>query len=211
MKKILALVLALIMTMSMAAISSSAAELSDVDSATYSEAINVVSGLGIINGYADGTFRPQADLTRGAATKFVSIAKLGATVANALPGDTSFSDVAATSTFAPYVAYCVENGIVNGYGLDSFRPDGIITREQFATILYRYAKDYKGYAVSVGEDTNILSYTDAFSISDYAFPALQWACGAGLMNGSGDALMPGGFATRAQAAALLHRFCQLYS
>ena len=77
------------------------------------------------------------------------------------------------------------------------------------TILYRYAKNYKGYDVSVGESTNILSYTDAFDISEYAYAPLQWACGAGLINGMGDGgLAPQGQANRAQAAAILHRFCE---
>ncbi len=80
-----------------------------------------------------------------------------------------------------------------------------ITREQLAAILYRYAK-YKGVDVSVGEDTNILSYADAAEISDYAFPAMQWACGAGVMQGSNGNLLPRGRATRAQIAAMLHRY-----
>ena len=65
----------------------------------------------------------------------------------------------------------------------------------------------KGIDVSVGENTNILSYNDAFSISEYAIPAMQWACGAGLINGTpeGD-LMPQGVATRAQAAVILTNF-----
>ncbi len=104
------------------------------------------------------------------------------------------------------VAWAAEKGIVNGYG-DTFGPNDNITREQFATILFRYAQ-YKGYDVSVGEETNILSYADAFSVSEYAIPAMQWACGAGLINGNGDQLMPIGVANRAQAAAILHRFCE---
>ena len=105
------------------------------------------------------------------------------------------------------IMWAAENGIVNGFGPTTFRPDDTITREQFAAILYRYAKDYKGYDVSAGEDTNILSYNDASSVSEYAIPAMQWACGAGLMNGSDGNLLPASGATRAQAAALLHRFC----
>ena len=67
-----------------------------------------------------------------------------------------------------------ENGIAGGVGNDRFAPDSGITRQQLAVLLYNYAK-YKGYDVSVGEDTNILSYKDALSISDYAYPALLWA------------------------------------
>ena len=74
-----------------------------------------------------------------------------------------------------------------------------------AAILHRYA-NYKGYDVSVGEDTNILSFDDAQTISGYAVPAMQWACGAGLMQGSNRKLLPTAEATRAQVAAMLHRF-----
>ncbi len=98
--------------------------------------------------------------------------------------------------------WAMENGISDG--TMASEP---ITREQFATILWRYAK-YKGYDVSVGEDTNILSYEDAFSISEYAIPAMQWACGAGLIEGDGVNLTPKADATRAQAAALFQRFCE---
>nr|WP_308778620.1 S-layer homology domain-containing protein [uncultured Anaerotignum sp.] len=84
----------------------------------------------------------------------------------------------------------------------------LITREQFAAILYRYAQ-FKGYDVSVGADTNILSYADALIISEYAYPAMQWACGAGIMGGMDDGtLMPQGKATRAEAATMLMNFCE---
>ena len=76
-----------------------------------------------------------------------------------------------------------------------------------ATILHNYSK-WKGMDVSVGEDTNILSYDDAFDISQYAIPAIQWACGAGLMGGYNNNLNPKGQATRAEFAAILMRFMQ---
>ena len=78
-------------------------------------------------------------------------------------------------------------------------------------MLWRYAQT-EGYDVSVGEDTNILSYTDAFDVAEYAISAMQWACGAGVINGTGDGstLTPQGQATRAQAAVMLQRFCEKY-
>ena len=91
-------------------------------------------------------------------------------------------------------------GLAASFGLD-------LTTEQMAAILYRYAQ-FKKYDVSIGEDTNILSYTDAFSISEYAIPAMQWACGAGLVQGNNGALMPQGAATRAQVAAIMMRYAQ---
>ena len=159
----------------------------------------------LMNGLTATTFGPGAATSRGMIVTILWRLE-GMPTAGACP----FADVTAGSYYEQAIAWAAENQIVTGVSATAFHPNANITREQFAAILYRYAKNYKGYDVSAGEDTNILSYSDALSISDYAFPALQWACGAGLMNGSGDALMPDGFATRAQAAALLHRFCQTY-
>ena len=78
-----------------------------------------------------------------------------------------------------------------------------MTREQLAAILWRYAQ-YKGYDVSVGEETNILSYADAFDISEYAIPAVQWACGAGIIGGNDDGtLNPQGTAQKVHTAQML--------
>ena len=84
-----------------------------------------------------------------------------------------------------------------------------LSRQQLATMLWRYAQA-KGYDVSIGEDTNILSYTDALDVAEYAIPAMQWAVGAGIINGTGDGstLTPQGPATRAQVATMLMRFCE---
>ena len=99
-------------------------------------------------------------------------------------------------------AWAVENGISDGAGLEQD-----LTREQLAAMLYRYVW-YKGLDASAGEDTNILSYGDAFEISEYAIEAMQWACGAGIIYGTGESeLSPQGGATRAQVAAMLMRFC----
>ena len=107
--------------------------------------------------------------------------------------------------YADAIAWATEKGIVSGYGI-TFGPDDPVTREQLVTILWRYAQ-YKGYDVSVGEDTNILSYTDVFDISEYAFPAMQWACGEGIINGNDDgSLSPAGNAQRAHLAQILMKF-----
>lgn len=99
------------------------------------------------------------------------------------------------------VEWAVENELSDGTN-----PTGKVTREQFVTILYRYAQ-YKGIDVSVGEDTNILSYNDALEISEYAVPAIQWACGAGVVEGDDNAnLNPEDGSTRAAAATMLMRF-----
>ena len=90
---------------------------------------------------------------------------------------------------------------------DGTNPNANITREQLVTMLYRYAKS-TGKDVSVGEDTNILSYADATAVSQYAIPAMQWACGAGIINGANGKLNPQNNATRAEVAAILMRFCE---
>ena len=87
-----------------------------------------------------------------------------------------------------------------------FNPESSPTREQLASVLYLYA-DFKGYDVSVGEETNILSYDDAFDISEYAVPAMQYVVGLGVINGKSiSTLNPKDNATRAEIAAILHRF-----
>jgi len=117
-----------------------------------------------------------------------------------------FYDVDASQWYGSAVKWAADNDIVSGYGDGRFGPEDNITREQMATILYNYCK-WKGIDVSVGEDTNILSYNDAFIISEWAIPAFQWACGAGIINGKpGDLLDPQGNATRAEFATLLMRF-----
>ena len=118
-----------------------------------------------------------------------------------------FTDVNADQYYADAVVWGAANGIVKGNGDGTFEPEGNVTREQLAAFLYRYAQ-MSGYDVSVGEDTNILSYNDAMEISEYAIPAMQWACGAGLIQGSDGDLMPGGSATRSEVATILYRFCE---
>ena len=101
-----------------------------------------------------------------------------------------------------------QNGIVKGVSETEFAPNDNITREQIAAIMFRYAK-YKGYDVSVGESTNILSYTDAESISEYAISAMQYAVGSGLMKGKTEtSINPQDNATRSEIAAILQRFIE---
>lgn len=169
----------------------------------FASAVDYVTGKGMMNGTADNTFSPKANTTRGmVVTVLYRLENQPSTSA------TSFTDVASGAYYANAVAWANANGIVSGYGSGKFGPNDKVTREQLAAILYRYAQ-YKKYDVSVGEDTNILSYDDAQSISTYAIPAIQWACGAGVVTGkSGSKLDPKGNATRAEVAAMLMRFCE---
>ena len=123
-------------------------------------------------------------------------------------GKNSFTDVEAGKWYADAITWTAENGIFAGYGKDKFGPDDPITREQLAAIFYRYA-DYKGYDLTVKE--NLDKFKDADKITDYAKTAMQWAVGSGLMKGkSGNLLDPQGTATRAEIAAMLHRFIEKY-
>ena len=123
-------------------------------------------------------------------------------------GKNSFTDVEAGKWYADAITWTAENSIFAGYGKDKFGPDDPITREQLAAIFYRYA-DYKGYDLTVKGNPD--TFKDADKITDYAKTAMQWTVGSGLMKGkSGNLLDPQGTATRAEIAAMLHRFIEKY-
>ena len=162
---------------------------------------------GLMNGTSTTTFSP--DMTTSRAMIATILWRLeGSPVVDYV---LTFDDVDADSWYGEAVRWAASEGIVNGYGNNQFGPDDPITREQMAAMLYRYAQ-YQEYDVSVGENANILSYTDADQLGTWAVSAMQWACGAGIINGTGDGstLSPQGQATRAQAAVMLMRFCDEY-
>lgn len=160
----------------------------------------------LMNGTGNDLFSPNGITTRGMLVTILH--RLAGTPEPV--GSNPFTDVSAGSYCESAVVWASENGIVNGYGNGNFGPNDPITREQMAAILYRFAA-YQGTDVSVGEDTNILSFDDAFEVSEYAMPAMQWACGTGLINGTSDTtLSPRDSASRAQTAAILHRFREKY-
>ena len=153
------------------------------------DAVAYVYANGLMDGTSATTFEPNANMTR--AMVWAILARIdGETVTGA-----DWASAARTWAMAGGVS-------------DGTDPNGPVTREQFATMLYRYAAA-KGYDVSIGESTNILSYADFASISEYAIPAMQWACGSGIVTGVTDStLVPQGTATRAQCAAMLMRFIE---
>ena len=123
-------------------------------------------------------------------------------------GETTFEDVDSGAYYAKAVVWGQQNGIIKGYSETEYAPEQDILREQIAAIMHRYAQ-YKGYDVAVGENTNILSYDDFDSISEYAIVSMQWAVGSGLIKGKSEStLNPLDNATRAEAAAILHRFIE---
>ena len=136
MKKFLALVLALVMTMSLVTISAGAEDYTDADSMNYAEAVEVMSAVGVVGGYADGSFNPTAGLTRGAAAKIICNMILGPTTAEALvANDAPYSDVAVDNVFAGYIAYCANEGIISGYADGTFRPAAPLTGYAFMKML----------------------------------------------------------------------------
>ena len=163
--------------------------------------VRYVYETGLMNGTANRIFAPSISTTRAMIVTILWRLE-GSPVVNFAM---RFRDVVENAWYSEAVRWAAANGIVTGYSENAFGPNDNITREQLAAILHRYA-NYKGYDVSVGEDTNILSFDDAQTISGYAVPAMQWACGAGLMQGSNRKLLPTAEATRAQVAAMLHRF-----
>ena len=165
--------------------------------------VRYVYEAGLMNGTAEGLFSP--DLFTSRAMLVTVLWRLsGSPVVNYyMP----FADVDQAAWYAEAVRWAASCGIIAGYDNGNFGPNDPITREQLAAILYRCAT-YRQEDTSIGADTNILSFTDAVSVSEYAVPALQWACGAGILQGADGALLPTHPATRAQTAAILHRFCQ---
>ena len=159
---------------------------------------------GLMLGTSKALFSPYGTATRGMMATILWRME-GSPVPK---GKNSFTDVEAGKWYADAVTWTAENGIFAGYGKDKFGPDDPITREQLAAIFYRYA-DYKGYDLAA---KGILdTFKDADKITDYAKTAMQWAVGSGLVKGkSGNLLDPQGTATRAEIAAMLHRFIEKY-
>lgn len=159
--------------------------------AWYYDAVQYVTGRGLMSGTRNG-FEPELNTTR--AMIWTILARMDGVDPTVASGDW----------------YAIARQWAMAYGVsDGTDPDCPITREQFAAMLYRYALS-KGLAVCAGEDTNILSYPDAENVSDWAMPAMQWACGTGIINGIDGALAPAQYTSRAQAAAMLMRFLELF-
>ena len=136
MKKFLSLVLALVMTMSLVTVSAGAKDFTDSTKIQYTEAVDVMSAVKVIDGYADGSFNPTATLTRGAAAKIICNLILGPTTAGALVADAApYKDVPVNHTFAGYIAYCQKAGIISGYADGTFKPANSLTGYAFMKML----------------------------------------------------------------------------
>lgn len=156
---------------------------------------------GLFSGTSDTTFSPNTSMTR--AMLVTVLYRLEGEPA--VSGRSGFSDVTFNSYYEDAVTWAADNGIVNGTSITTFSPNANVTREQMAAILYRYAQ-YKKYNTAASSSLN--GFTDQASVSGYATASLEWAVAEKLVNGSAGKLMPTGNATRAQVAAILHRFVE---
>ena len=167
MKKLLALVLALVMSMSLVTISN--ADFKDADKIDYTEAVDVMNAVGVFVGDEKGNFNPKENLTRAQAAKIISYLLLGNKTAEGLAGSGKFTDVAKTSWAAGFVDYCAAVGVVNGVGNGQFNPNGSLTTLQFAKMLL----------VALGYDAKI----EGFVGSDWSINVSAKANQVGLLNG----------------------------
>lgn len=175
-----------------------------VPGAWYEDCVRYVYENGLMEGVADTLFDPDGTTTRAQIVTILYRLEGEPAVADG----SIFTDVAEGTWYTDAVSWAAANEIVDGYGGGLFGPNDPVKREQLAAILHRYAV-YKGYDVSIGENTNILSYTDFEQLSEWAIPAMQWACGTGIINGTSEStITPQGEATRVQVAAMLQRFCE---
>lgn len=154
---------------------------------------------GLFSGTDSRSFSPNASMTRAMLVTVLYRLEGEPTVT----GRSSFTDVRSGAYYEKAVIWAAANGIVTGTDSTSFSPDAKVTREQLAAILYRYAQYRK---LDTDASAKLNSFTDAGSVSAYASEALGWAVSEGLINGASGKLMPKGDATRAQVAAILHRF-----
>ena len=186
MKKFLSLVLALVMTMSLVTVSAGAKDFTDDSEITYKEAVDVISALGVVDGYSDGDFRPDDVLTRGAAAKIICNLILGPTTASALAASTApFKDVPVTNTFAGYITYCSQQGIISGYADGTFRPTGTLSGNAFMKMLLG----------ALGYDSSIEGYTGP----NWTVSVIKQAVGIGLDDGN-DEFVGSKAVTRQEAA-----------
>ena len=159
---------------------------------------------GLMSGMTPTGFAPDGLLTRGMLVTVLYRAEGEPFADKGAP----FADIDENAYYANAVSWAKQQGIVSGVTETEFAPDENITREQIAAIIYRYA-EFKGYDISVGENINILSYTDFDDISEYAVSAMQYAAGAGLIKGRSETtLNPKDNATRSEIAAILQRFIE---
>ena len=155
---------------------------------------------GLMDGVGNGLFAPEEDMTRA-----MLVTVLWRFEGKPEAGKSPFTDVPEGEWYTEAVAWAAENGIVDGIGGGRFDPDGKITREQMATILYRYAKKN---GMDTEKRDELSGYPDAEKVSAYAEEAVKWTVAEAIINGSDGTLLPQSAATRAQVATILMRFIE---
>ena len=180
-------------------------EFSDVsDNAWYAEEVDYAVENGLMNGTGNNKFEPESAMTRA-----MLVTVLWRYAVEPLEGENVFTDVKDGQWYTEAVAWAAENGIVGGVGDGKFDPDGKITREQLAAILYRYCNSV---GIDVSAKAELSSFPDGGKVSDYAQDPLAWAVAVGLVTGTKEGsntyLDPQGSATRAQVATILMRFIE---
>ena len=198
----LSLLIGLIPSGAFAAPESRRVPFSDVKSTDwFYEPVEYAYENGLMTGTGSSTFSPNLTTTRG----------MIVTILHRMEGEpdaarAAFNDVSRSRYYAEAIDWANANGIVSGYGGGRFGPDDPITREQMASIMYRYS-EYKGYDTSASASLN--RFKDGSSVSNYAKDVMRWAVGSGLLSGrTADTLAPQGQTTRAEAATILMRYCE---
>ena len=172
--------------------------------AWYHDAVAFCMKNNIMQGYQDNMFYPDEEITRCQLVKILWNLEGKPTAGETV----TFIDVADDAWCADAVMWAVTENLIFGESNKTFLPDDTITREQLAAVLHRYAQ-YKEYDTTIGENTNILSYDDAYDISEYAIASVQYAVGSGLMKGKAEnTLNPKDDVTRAETAQILYRFIE---
>lgn len=170
----------------------------------YSDAVTFTSSHELFNGTGDTTFSPEDDMSRA---MLATVLWRLESEAEAGQGAVDFSDAVSGSWYADGVAWASAEGIVQGTGGNNFSPDNSITREELATMLYRYAVNR---GLDTGKRANLSGYTDRSNVSSWAGDAMQWAVAVGLIQGKGNGVLDaGGTATRAEVAIILQRLVGL--
>ena len=208
MKKLLAMVLALVMTLSLAVSASAFKDDKDI-SADYAEAVAVLDGMGVFKGYEDGSFKPTGDITRAEVATIIYRIYTGDVAKSDKSGlyatYNKFSDMTGAGWAAGYIGYCANAELVKGYPDGTFRPNQPVTRQELVTFYWRYA-NLAGCDMTISQGASLAEYQDGDSVKPYAKEAMLWAVDTGLIRGvDANTLAPNSTASRAMAATMLYR------
>ena len=202
-KKVIGVLLIVTMLFSLLCLNSDASgeQFNDVsEKAWYASAVEYAVKNGLMNGVGNNKFEPETAMSRA-----MLVTVLWRYAGQPKEGKNTFCDVPDVQWYTDAVAWAAKNGVVNGVGDNRFEPEGKVTREQMATILFRYANQIDA---DTGKRGDLKAFADYKQVSEYALVPMRWAVAEKIINGSDGCLLPNGDATRAQVAAILMRFVQ---